>query len=192
MKGSILDFSIQTNSGIISGDDQKRYTFSGSEWKESAPPQRAMKVDFDLDAAGQAIGVYRALGHSNTNTNISEKTEDQYQPLDWVKKCLKNYANFNGRASRKELWIFYLWVIVFNVLVLMIDGALGAGGILFALTYFGLAIPQFAVSSRRLHDIGKSGWWYLISFTGIGIILLIVWWAKEGDTNSNQYGEPTQ
>jgi uncharacterized membrane protein YhaH (DUF805 family) len=195
MKGSVLDFSIQTNTGIISGDDQNRYTFIGSEWKESTSPQRGMKIDFDLDAAGQAIAVYKALGTAHTSNpsfNISEKDEDQYHPLDWVKKNLKNYANFNGRARRKELWFFYLWVIVFNSIVFMIDASLGAGGILFTLTYFGLVIPQFAVSARRLHDIGKSGWWYLISLTGIGLILLIIWWAKEGDTESNQYGEPAK
>ncbi|MFW2125039.1 DUF805 domain-containing protein, partial [Acinetobacter ursingii] len=54
MKGIILDFSIQTNSGIISGEDQKRYSFIGSEWKESSPPQRGLKIDFDLDTTGQA------------------------------------------------------------------------------------------------------------------------------------------
>ncbi|MCP5775186.1 DUF805 domain-containing protein, partial [Klebsiella pneumoniae] len=50
-------------------------------------------------------------------------------------------------------------------------------------------IPFLAVSARRLHDIGKSGWWYLISLTIIGIILLIIWWAKEGETFSNPYGD---
>jgi uncharacterized membrane protein YhaH (DUF805 family) len=53
-------------------------------------------------------------------------------------------------------------------------------------------LPFLAVSARRLHDIGKSGWWYLISLTGIGFFLLIFWWVQDSDTNENQYGEATK
>lgn len=56
MQGKILDFSIQTNSGIISGDDQKRYPFAGSEWKEQQLPKRGMSVDFDVNEQEQALG----------------------------------------------------------------------------------------------------------------------------------------
>jgi uncharacterized membrane protein YhaH (DUF805 family) len=53
-------------------------------------------------------------------------------------------------------------------------------------------LPFLAVSARRLHDIGRSGWWYLISATGIGFFLLIFWWVQDSDTNINQYGEATK
>ena len=73
MKGTILDFSIQTNSGIISGDDQNRYTFLGNEWKDSSAPQRGTKVDFDLNEQGQATGVYKALNNNNAvQTSLTE------------------------------------------------------------------------------------------------------------------------
>ena len=112
MKGTILDFSIQTNTGIISGDDQNRYTFLGSEWKDASSPQRGVKVDFDLNATGQAIGVYKALG-SSTNTGVADlvktdQSEEKYSGFHWFVKCLKNYVNFNGRARRKEFWFFNL------------------------------------------------------------------------------------
>ena len=45
--------------------------------------------------------------------------------------------------------------------------------------------------ARRLHDTNRSGWWYLMSLTIIGIIPLIIWWAQSGDSHNNQYGEPT-
>ncbi len=61
MKGHILDFSIQSNSGLISGDDGKRYSFVGSEWKESNAPMRGMAVDFEPQK-GEAKGVYRVAG----------------------------------------------------------------------------------------------------------------------------------
>ena len=61
MKGKILDFSIQTNSGIITGEDNKRYHFNGSEWKEQSIPQRGTEVDFDHAEDGQATSIYLAL-----------------------------------------------------------------------------------------------------------------------------------
>lgn len=61
MKGKILDFSIQTNSGVISGADGERYTFSGTEWKEDTPPVRGLSVDFVAEG-NEAKSVYRALG----------------------------------------------------------------------------------------------------------------------------------
>lgn len=60
MKGRVLDFIIQTNSGVISGDDGQRYTFSGSEWRENMPPMRGLPVDFDA-MGNEAFAVYKAL-----------------------------------------------------------------------------------------------------------------------------------
>jgi len=51
-------------------------------------------------------------------------------------------------------------------------------------------LPWLAVASRRMHDIDRSGWWILIMFTGIGIILLIYWWAKKGNFGGNTFGSP--
>lgn len=61
MKGEILNFSIQTNSGVISGADGQRYTFEGSNWRESTPPVRGLSVDFQPQGAA-ALEIYRALG----------------------------------------------------------------------------------------------------------------------------------
>ncbi|MCP4777175.1 MAG: hypothetical protein GY880_23385 [Planctomycetaceae bacterium] len=61
MKGQVLDFSVQSNSGIISGTDGARYNFSGSEWKEAIAPSRGMHVDFESQGAN-AVSIYRALG----------------------------------------------------------------------------------------------------------------------------------
>ena len=58
MKGQILDYSIQTNSGVISGDDQNRYQFSGVQWRDPRNPARGQRVDFAVDGTGQAIEIY--------------------------------------------------------------------------------------------------------------------------------------
>lgn len=194
MKGTILDFSIQTNTGIISGDDAVRYHFLGSEWKESALPQRGMKVDFDTNHLNQAIAIYKALGintSSTLSTSYSEKPEENFNLFDWFMKCLKNYANFNGRARPKEFWFFYLGLVICNILSMIIDAILGTEIVFYAITTLALTIPFLAVSARRLHDTNRSGWWYLMSLTIIGIIPLIIWWAQSGDSHNNQYGEPT-
>ncbi|WP_120430534.1 DUF805 domain-containing protein [Acinetobacter baylyi] len=197
MKGIILDFSIQTNTGIISGDDSVRYHFLGSEWKETIAPQRGTQVDFDLNNEGQVIGVYKALNHSTSsilNTSPTyEKSEDQYNLFDWFLKCLKNYANFDGRARRKEYWFFRLGMLILVIMASLIDTILETDVIFTGLVLLASLIPDLAVSVRRLHDTGKSGWWFLISLIPIiGMILLIIWFARDGQSEHNQYGKPVK
>lgn len=111
-----------------------------------------------------------------------------------VSSALSNYINFSGRAARPQYWYFILFLIlggivtaIFDVLVL---GAkeFGPTNIIFSLATF---IPSLAVGVRRLHDIGRTGWWLLIAFVPIvGVILLIVWACQQGEAGSNQYGPP--
>ncbi|MFA7693874.1 MAG: hypothetical protein GX117_13340 [Candidatus Hydrogenedentes bacterium] len=61
MKGQVLDYSTQENSGLISGADGSRYPFAGSEWKGDTPPSRGMQVDFDVQD-GSAVAIYQSLG----------------------------------------------------------------------------------------------------------------------------------
>lgn len=115
--------------------------------------------------------------------------------------ALKNYAVFTGRARRKEFWMFALLniliTICFYVCSLMgaVMGEDGAFIILIAyilLTLWNLAalIPGIAVTVRRLHDIGKSGWFYLLHLIpcGIGSLILLVFMCKDSQPGDNQYG----
>lgn len=101
---------------------------------------------------------------------------------------LKNYANFNGRARRREYWLFALT----NSIVIGILSILGAYLDLPFISYiYALAviIPSIAVCIRRLHDIDKSGKWFLISFVPIiGTIWLFILCCMDSDTD-NKYGE---
>ena len=99
---------------------------------------------------------------------------------------LKNYVNFEGRATRAEFW----WFFLFNFLLTFILGLLGKPGtILSSIWSLAILLPQLGLGVRRLHDIGKSGWYWLIALIPIvGWILVIIWFAKEGDPNQNQYG----
>lgn len=111
--------------------------------------------------------------------------------MNWYVKCIKQYVDFNGRARRKEYWMFFLlncvFAIVANLLdLIVIPDGMDAFNLLYSLF---VLLPGLAVGARRLHDIGKSGYWLLIGFVPIvGVILLLVWACKEGEKNTNSYG----
>lgn len=113
-----------------------------------------------------------------------------------VSTCFSNYANFTGRARRSEFWWFYLFVVIVSVavqaiLALIFGGDSGAYFLLSIAVSVALAIPLYAAGARRLHDTGKSGWLQLLVLIPcVGIIVLIVLWAKEGQPADNQYGPP--
>ena len=109
--------------------------------------------------------------------------------------ALKNYANFKGRSSRKEYWMFFLFNIIFSIVLIILDSILGTAesqsetGIFYGLYSLFTLLPSLAVGVRRLHDIGKSGWMAFVAFIPlIGVIWLLVLLIKEGDQGENQYG----
>ncbi len=107
--------------------------------------------------------------------------------------CLKNYFNFSGRATRSEFWYFTLFCLLFGMLIMLIEYMLGIGnvketGILSLIFDLALVFPSLAVSTRRLHDTNRSGWWNLIILVPIiGIIVLIVFYSQDSKED-NQYG----
>lgn len=105
---------------------------------------------------------------------------------------LKKYAVFSGRASRAEFWYFYLFSLIFSVSLVVVDMIIdAAGGPAFLNSLFALAIfiPSIAVSVRRMHDIGKSGWNILLSLIPIvGPFLYLALLVRKGDEGENQYG----
>ncbi|WP_282134496.1 DUF805 domain-containing protein [Seonamhaeicola maritimus] len=116
--------------------------------------------------------------------------------MKWYLKVVRdNYANFKGRARRKEYWMFTLFNIIFLYALVLISAALvsATDTIEFLFLYFiyflAIFIPSLAVGIRRLHDVGKSGWFYLIGLIPfIGGIWLFVLFITEGDKGPNQYG----
>lgn len=114
-----------------------------------------------------------------------------------IKSCLNGYVKFDGRASRSEYWWFWLFCMILILIASAIDLSMsnpyGRYDRLRTLeTLVGLAIllPSISVSVRRLHDLNKSGWWYLISFIPlIGIIILYIWFATRGTVGANNFGE---
>ncbi len=129
------------------------------------------------------------------------------------------YAQFTGRATRSEFWYFMLFSMIISIILSILDGALGTGytydiaevalettsvaaasvtteqtiGYMSTLYSFTILIPTIAVSIRRLHDSGKSGWWLLIGIIPIvnfiGIFVLIYFYIKDSQPDENNYGE---
>jgi uncharacterized membrane protein YhaH (DUF805 family) len=115
--------------------------------------------------------------------------------MDWYLEVLKKYAVFSGRARRKEYWYFFLFSLIVSIVLAVIDGLTGsfsaeAGvGLLGGIYALAVLIPGLAVSVRRLHDTGHSGWWLLIALVPlIGVIVLLVCMVLEGKPGTNQYG----
>jgi uncharacterized membrane protein YhaH (DUF805 family) len=104
--------------------------------------------------------------------------------VDAVKVCFAKYVMFQGRATRSEYW----WWILFFILVI-VGVSLLAGDTAGNLVALALLLPHLAVGARRLHDIGKSGWWLLISFIPlVGTLVLLYFAVQPSQAGSNEYG----
>jgi uncharacterized membrane protein YhaH (DUF805 family) len=110
--------------------------------------------------------------------------------MHWFTEPIKNrYADFSGRTGRQAYWMFALVSLLLQIAVYTVDIVIGTSFL--GLVFFVLiAVPSFAIAARRLHDIGKSGWWQLISFVPlVGIIVLIVLLSSKSKSGDNEYGQ---
>ena len=122
---------------------------------------------------------------------------------------MRKYVTFSGRATRSEFWWFYLFTVLVNLVATsqassfvptLLDGQdMTENESLYFLNNFFflylstitsliLLLPSLAVAVRRLHDVGRSGWWILIAFTVIGIIPLLIWYVTDTKDEENVYG----
>jgi len=110
-----------------------------------------------------------------------------------LKDGFARYVDFGTRSTRSQFWWWALWSIVIGIIASIIDAIIGFGdsGPANLLTSLALLLPSIAVAIRRLHDIGRTGWWYLFVFLPvIGWILLIVFFCTKTQENANQWGVP--
>jgi uncharacterized membrane protein YhaH (DUF805 family) len=125
--------------------------------------------------------------------------------MKWYLKVLRQFADFKGRARRKEYWMFVLFNIIFSILAMVVDGLLGTRfnveniygdptlsyyGWVYVLYAVVVLLPSLAVGVRRLHDVGKSGWMMLVALIPIiGSIWLIVLFCTDSEHGPNKWGD---
>ena len=123
---------------------------------------------------------------------------------DAVKSCFAKYTEFKGRAPRSEYWFWTLFVAIVTVVAMILDGILGTNftmddgyggeissgyGYFYVAAALGSLLPGLAVTVRRLHDKGRSGWFLLLALIPlVGPIILLVWFCTAGSSEDNQYG----
>ncbi len=122
-----------------------------------------------------------------------------------VKTCFANSTVWQGRATRSEYWYFTLYSFLVQIAAMVVDNVLGTSfsvtdpgtgeamsagyGWIYLLVALVNLLPGLAVLVRRLHDTGRSGWWYWIILVPlIGVIMLLVWFCSRGTVGNNAYG----
>ncbi|WP_227671116.1 DUF805 domain-containing protein [Psychrobacter pulmonis] len=131
----------------------------------------------------------------NSGMVNNHSAEANYGIMDWFKKDLRNYANFSGRARRKEYWYFVLVQMGLVIIAMILDAIIFNSeiGLFYIVVALGLFLPGLAVTIRRLHDTSRSGWWFLISILPlIGSIILLVFLASDTKFETNQWGPPAK
>jgi uncharacterized membrane protein YhaH (DUF805 family) len=99
-----------------------------------------------------------------------------------IKTCFAQYATFSGRASRSEYWWWTLFVILATVGTAMVSDVLSG------LVSLGTLLPYLAVAARRLHDMGRSGWWQLVGFIPLLGWIVMIYWLVQPSEEANRFG----
>jgi uncharacterized membrane protein YhaH (DUF805 family) len=107
--------------------------------------------------------------------------------MEWYVKVLKNYAEFTGRASRKEYWMFFLFNLIISVGLTVVGGVLGSvtktnQGILSNIYSLAVLVPSIAVAIRRMHDTGRNGWWCIVPIANL------IFACESSQPGENKYG----
>ena len=144
----------------------------------------------------QAYGQQQGYGQPMYQQNLGPEKDMSFQEA--VENFFRNYTNSNGRARRKEYWYPVLFIFLINLVINALGGIFGAMDIDILVTMcnvlsgiFGIAtlLPSIMVAIRRMHDIGKSGWWVLISFVPcVGMFIALYFCCLDSQPGDNQYG----
>jgi uncharacterized membrane protein YhaH (DUF805 family) len=152
-----------------------------------------MGPDLSSRSMGRALTQVKRAGAGRMmpgTPRLNVRLEHPMTLVEATATCFSRYATFSGRAARSEYWWWTLFIMLASLAILVASMAFGIQDASRLLGVFTLAtlVPYLAVTSRRLHDIGKSGWWQLIYVVPLlGTILLIVWLARAGE-GDNAFG----
>jgi uncharacterized membrane protein YhaH (DUF805 family)/cold shock CspA family protein len=219
MRGEVLHYDEGQGFGFITAADGSRYTFTREDLRRQVPISKGMAVEFRQDGSqARDVFSIRAqlsggmsteappppqqFGRAPTMAPVYSAPPGNLGLWGYFwRAATANYANFRDRARRKEFWgfvLFYIlaWIAV-GVLGLLVDNALGlldeekpyVSVTLSILFFLAMLIPGVAVTVRRQHDIGLSGWFYLLAFLPyIGGMILLVFSLIPSQKHENKWG----
>ena len=104
-----------------------------------------------------------------------------------VNSGFKNYVGFDGRASRSEYWFWTLFAFIATIVAGVMDTFVGFG-FFGGVVAIGLFLPGLAVACRRFHDLDRTAWWLLLTLTGVGALIILIWFCFPGTAGPNRYG----
>lgn len=214
MRGEVLHYDETQGFGFLAGSDGNRYAFAREDLRGTAVPGKGTQIEFQ-PSGSQARDVFAI--HAQVGAPEIASTAPQHfgrmavgNPDEgtglWSyfwRGMTANYANFSGRARRKEFWGFYLFWAILIVLVagagFGVDGALGnletgdgypvAGLSVLGLLVLAGIVPNIAITVRRIHDLGLSGWFYLlILLPYVGGLILFVFTLIPSQKHENRWG----
>ena len=186
MRGEVVRYSRETGDGTIIGDDGKLRHFRNTDTQEPNP-LRGMIAEFEEAEDGSARNI--VLSPPGTDGILEGNV------WDYFRQAMRKYVDGEGRARRKEYWSFVLFKILIILAALSIDIALnhvigreayfGAFTVVAVIIFF---LPSITVSIRRLHDVGLTGWLYLLNFLPFGELFMFVIALIPSQKTTNTHG----
>ena len=215
MRGEVLHYDDKIGQGFISGDDGNRYAFARSDLQQLSPLSKGSRVDFrpDGDLAREIFIVETARTAAVASTETGPSASSPAMPVaqdpggalslfGYFKRAIStDYVNFRSRARRKEFWGFVLFVYL-GIAVMIgigfgIDLAIGnidyeepyVTMVLGGLAWLAIILPSISIMVRRQHDIGLSGWFYLLVLVPyVGGLILFVFALIPSQKHENKWG----
>jgi uncharacterized membrane protein YhaH (DUF805 family)/cold shock CspA family protein len=208
MRGEVLHYDDEQGFGFINGTDGKRYAFERSDLRRLVPVSKGTVVEFQVDGAtAREIFIIRSDLRGSAPAQfgrdaVAAEPENTGMWSYFVRTLTSNYANFRGRARRKEYWSYVLLYMILLIVVVVIgvslDNSAGnlvgqqiptatiVAGVLFLLATL---IPGIALTVRRQHDIGLSGWFYLLVLVPyVGGLIVFVFTLIPSQKHDNKWG----
>lgn len=199
MRGEVLHYDGTAGRGYISGDDGERYLFERSAMAQLAAIGKGARVDFRADR-NQALEIF-VISAAPAQFGRAADPGEALGLFGYFKKTMtSHYARFSGRARRKEYWSFALFATLAMIAAigigLLADSSSGVlddnplvtmvlGGVVMLAVF----IPSISVMVRRIHDLGLSGWFYLLFFIPyVGSLILLVFALMPSQKSENKYG----
>ncbi len=215
MRGEVLHYDDKIGQGFISGDDGNRYAFARADLQQLQQLWKGSRVDFrpDGDLAHEIFIVETAKTAAVASTGTGQSTAPAAMPIThdpgealglfaYFKRAITaDYVNFRARARRKEFWGFvlfvYLGIAVIIGIGVSIDFAIGnmdyeepyVTMVLGGLAWLAVILPSISIMVRRQHDIGLSGWFYLLVLVPyVGGLILFVFALIPSQKHENKWG----